>query len=97
VPLVTASVTHYTPYWHLAVPSRPGAMLAAAQKAPTAAFLKDGPTIPLMSDGIECQHYVWIEIAGLVNKLIVTYGAEPEALPDAEENADADQIPSENG
>src|SRR5262244_1400209 len=25
------------------------------------------------------QHYLWTEIAGLVNKLLVTYGEEPEA------------------
>jgi hypothetical protein len=43
------------------------------------------------------QRHVWVEIAGLVNKLIVTYGAEPEGTTDAEENADAEQPPSENG
>jgi site-specific recombinase XerD len=32
---------------------------------------------------LEYQHYIWHEIAGLVNKLLVTYGdATPELEPD---------------
>lgn len=27
---------------------------------------------------LDYQHYLWIEIAGLVNKLLVQYGEEPE-------------------
>ena len=29
------------------------------------------------------QRHVWIEIAGLVNKLLVQYGAPPDETPDA--------------
>jgi hypothetical protein len=42
------------------------------------------------------QRYIWVEIAGLVNKLLVTYGAEPEALSDSPEDVDSGRIPSEN-
>ncbi len=36
---------------------------------------------------LEYQHYIWHEIAGLVNKLIVTYGGEPEPTdePDSDQ------------
>jgi hypothetical protein len=38
---------------------------------------------------LEYQHYIWHEIAGLVNKLLVTYG-EPEA------DALAEELPAPN-
>jgi hypothetical protein len=46
---------------------------------------------------LEYQQYLWFQIAGLVNKLLVTYGAEPEALPEAEEKVDVNHAHSENG
>src|SRR5258705_5783475 len=42
---------------------------------------------------LDYQHYIWHEIAGLVNKLIVTYGDEASAAarePPAANGADAD-------
>ena len=42
---------------------------------------------------LDYQHYIWHEIAGLVNKLIVTYGDEASAAagePPADSGADAD-------
>jgi hypothetical protein len=40
------------------------------------------------------QRHVWVEIAGLVNKLIVTYGGAAE--PSAEvQSSEADQLPEE--
>jgi hypothetical protein len=38
---------------------------------------------------LDYQHYIWHEIAGLVNKLIVTYGDEASAA--------ADEPPADNG
>lgn len=68
--------------------------VVTAQKAPTAASLKGGPATAFMSDGIEYQqHYVWSEIAGLVGKLIVTYGEEAAAA--AARDDGSDQPPSE--
>ena len=39
---------------------------------------------------LEYQHYIWHEIAGLVNKLLVTYG---EALPGESPPSDAATTP----
>ncbi|HLZ24817.1 MAG TPA: hypothetical protein VKQ30_22075 [Ktedonobacterales bacterium] len=37
---------------------------------------------------LEYQHYIWHEIAGLVNKLLVTYGADaPEEEPGSDATA----------
>lgn len=36
---------------------------------------------------LEYQHYIWHEIAGMVNKLLVTYGEPESAGPDSDEPA----------
>jgi Recombinase zinc beta ribbon domain len=86
----------HNPRWGIRIGPPDSPLVVTAQKAPTAALAKTGPTIPLMSKKIEYQHYIRHQIAGLVSKLIVTYGAEPKVSTDAEEKVDADQIPSEN-
>jgi hypothetical protein len=45
---------------------------------------------------LEYQHYIWHEIAGLVNKLLVTYG-EPEASATADESPAPDSAGQPDG
>lgn len=45
---------------------------------------------------LEYQHYIWHEIAGLVNKLLVTYG-EPEASATTDESSAADAAGQPDG
>ncbi|HEU5440808.1 MAG TPA: hypothetical protein VFU88_16100 [Ktedonobacterales bacterium] len=45
---------------------------------------------------LEYQHYIWHEIAGLVNKLLVTYG-EPEVGATSDELPSSDDAGQPNG
>ena len=88
---------HY-PRWgiRIGVPDSP--FVVMAQKAPTAALTKAGPTIPLMSDRMEYQPRISHEIAGLVDKLIVTYGSDHDGEPEGPKNSDSldpDQPPGD--
>jgi hypothetical protein len=63
--------------------------VVTAQKAPSAASLKGSSATAIMADGIEYQqHYEWLEIAGLVSKLIVTYGGEAPAADAPDDGSD---------
>lgn len=42
---------------------------------------------------LDYQHYIWHEIAGMVNKLLVTYG--PEASPETGADSDERDTPPE--
>jgi hypothetical protein len=69
----------HKPRWGIRIGPPDSPFVVTAQVAPTAALTKEGPATPFMSDEIEYQHYIWHEIAGLVNKLLVTYGGETSA------------------
>jgi DNA invertase Pin-like site-specific DNA recombinase len=68
----------HKPRWGIRIGPPDSPFVVTAQLAPTAALTKEGPATPLMSDGIELQHYIWHEIAGRVAQLLVVYGAEDE-------------------
>jgi hypothetical protein len=73
--------TAHSPRWGIRIGPPDTPLVVTAQEAPAYN----------VSQGIEYQHYIWHEIAGLVDKLLVSYGADAPAEDSrSESGADVD-------
>ncbi|HEV8190237.1 MAG TPA: hypothetical protein VGP82_01955, partial [Ktedonobacterales bacterium] len=78
----------HQPRWGIRIGAPDSPLVVSAQKAPTAALTKDGPTGEIMPEGTEYQQYIWHEIAGRVQQMLVAYGdkeSKVQAPSDAED------------